>query len=355
MARYGREHGAWGRGGRRRMHEPGYDVEYGRIRGYGSEGGYGVEYMYGDEFGYGVEFGYGEEVGYGEGTGYGAGIRYERERFAPPEEYDYEFGGRGWPYRESRWERGRGPVGYRGRGMRSAYDWELGRREGFEMRYGAEYRRPGAPGYRRARAGVRRRMYRPGPRMRTGYEHRAPLGYEGEFAGRGWGGRAAERGYERGFERGYGRGYGHGYAPDIDWGTMDRADYDVEMTSRAGMRSGHTPPDRWPDTGHDVDMRPPRERHMSDDDIREAVLENLFQDTWVDPDRIDVEVEDGVVTLTGEVRDFMEARYAWDDAWESAGVRGVINNLTVRTDRPQESMELPQTGGGYKSGTESRR
>lgn len=346
MARYGREHGTGGRGGRRRMHEPGYDVEYGRVRGYGSEGGYGVEYMYGDELGYGEEFGWAEEVGYGEGTGYGAGIHYERERYAP-EEYDYEFGGRGWPYRESRWERGRRPMRHRGRGMRHAYDWEMGRREGFEMGYGAEYRRPGMAGYRRGRAGVSRRMYRPGPRTRFGYERRGTLGYEGEFAGRGWGSRAAERGYER--------GYGRGYGEDIERGTMGRADYDIEITSRAGMRSGHTPPDRWPDVGHDVDRRPPRELRMSDDDIREAVLENLFQDTWVDPDRIDVEVENGVVTLTGEVRDFMEARYAWDDAWESAGVRGVINNLTVRTDRPQESMELPQTAGGYKPGTEIRR
>jgi hypothetical protein len=62
----------------------------------------------------------------------------------------------------------------------------------------------------------------------------------------------------------------------------------------------------------------------------------MSEDTWLDPRRIDVQVEDGVVTLTGEVDDYMEARYAWDDAWEADGVRGVINNLTVRTDQPQE-------------------
>lgn len=85
---------------------------------------------------------------------------------------------------------------------------------------------------------------------------------------------------------------------------------------------------------------------MTDGEIREAVLENLFQDTWINPDRIDIDVDRGVVTLGGEVRDFMEARYAWDDVWESAGVRGVVNNLTVRADLPQERMELPQTSGG---------
>jgi hypothetical protein len=58
-------------------------------------------------------------------------------------------------------------------------------------------------------------------------------------------------------------------------------------------------------------------------------------------------VEEGVVTLTGEVADFMEARYAWDDAWESPGVRGVVNNITVRTDlpHPQHGDVVPQSAG----------
>jgi osmotically-inducible protein OsmY len=87
---------------------------------------------------------------------------------------------------------------------------------------------------------------------------------------------------------------------------------------------------------------------MGDEEIREGVLENLFQDTWINPERIDIEVDRGVVTLAGEVRDFMEARYAWDDVWESAGVRGVINNLTVRADLPQDEMDLPQTSGSRR-------
>jgi osmotically-inducible protein OsmY len=75
---------------------------------------------------------------------------------------------------------------------------------------------------------------------------------------------------------------------------------------------------------------------MEDGEVREAVYARMSEDAWLDPRRIDVQVEDGVVTLTGEVDDYMEARYAWDDAWEADGVRGVINNLTVRTDQPQE-------------------
>lgn len=106
-----------------------------------------------------------------------------------------------------------------------------------------------------------------------------------------------------------------------------------------GHRPGQAPPPGRSADDFDYGGRPGpgpvwarRETERSDEDVREAVRENLFQDTWVDPRGIRVEVSDGVVTLEGEVRDFMEARYAWDDAWESDGVRGVINNLTVRSD-----------------------
>jgi hypothetical protein len=88
--------------------------------------------------------------------------------------------------------------------------------------------------------------------------------------------------------------------------------------------------DRWPgdpgDLSYDVGME--------DDEIQQAVRQSLYQDNWVDADRLQVEVNGGVVTLTGEVDDYLEARYAWDDAWETPGVRGVINHIAVRVDGP---------------------
>lgn len=75
---------------------------------------------------------------------------------------------------------------------------------------------------------------------------------------------------------------------------------------------------------------------MDDEEVRRAVRQSLHQDGWIRPERIQVAVNGGVVTLTGDVDDYMQARYAWDDAWETSGVRGVVNNLTVRTDQPQE-------------------
>ncbi len=58
----------------------------------------------------------------------------------------------------------------------------------------------------------------------------------------------------------------------------------------------------------------------------------MSEDGYIESDGIEVTVQNGVVTLRGEVADYMQARYAWDDAWETEGVRGVINHLTVRTD-----------------------
>jgi len=367
MARYGREGSAGreqrGRGGTRGRagwaDEPGYGGEYrgarrgGRGRWIGEEGpgyrerpGYEAARGYGAELGYSEDLGYGE-VGYGAELGYGVEHGYGEEPGAEDYGSDYEFGGRGWPYRQAyRATR----EGYGGRrrtrgGYGGEYDWELRRPEGFGMYYGFEYIRSGRPGFRRARGRT------PG-RMR---EYRGREGTEGL---RGYGRGFAPRGYEGEYRRWRTAGEREGRAYADEYGGRAYAERYAERGMRegrgAGIRYGHTPPDRWPETGHDVDHLSREERRMSDSEIREAVLENLFQDSWVDPERIDVEVENGVVTLTGEVRDFMEARYVWDDAWESPGVRGVINNLTVRTDIPRDEMELPQTAGGRKGGGAGR-
>ncbi|HEY8485301.1 MAG TPA: BON domain-containing protein [Longimicrobiales bacterium] len=237
--------------------------------------------------------------------------------------YDYEFGGRGWPYEEGYGPRGRRP-----------YDWELQRPEGFGMGYGFEYRRSGPPGYRRARGrpgagrvGAPELYY--GAEYRGRYMRRGRGPYGEEFAGSQAGEEVEPRGEERRSGRFQGREFGRAAHP----------------------RYGHTPPDRWPDEGHEEHIFS-SEARIEDEEIREAVRENLFQDSWINPENIEVEVDNGVVTLSGEVNDFMEARYAWDDAWEAPGVRGVINNLTVRTDVPASEMHLPQTSGPKFKGRE---
>ncbi len=70
-------------------------------------------------------------------------------------------------------------------------------------------------------------------------------------------------------------------------------------------------------------------RHLADVELREAVRRSLYSDPALAAGRIQVAVQDAVVTLRGTVDDYLQARYAWDDAWETDGVRGVICELEV--------------------------
>src|SRR5690606_19971792 len=71
-------------------------------------------------------------------------------------------------------------------------------------------------------------------------------------------------------------------------------------------------------------------RHLRDLALRQAVIHTLSYDRGLVANGMDVEVTDGVVTLTGWVGDYLAGRYAWDDAWETPGVRGVISRVEVR-------------------------
>ncbi len=63
-------------------------------------------------------------------------------------------------------------------------------------------------------------------------------------------------------------------------------------------------------------------------DILENVNDELFWSPFVDEEQVNIEVSNGVVTLTGEVDTWSERRAAKDNAYEG-GAREVINNLTV--------------------------
>ncbi len=148
-------------------------------------------------------------------------------------------------------------------------------------------------------------------------------GWWGGGRGRDW---SESQGGRYGAEyRGRGYPYGTGYRPGSEGRFASRApwtrDFDEDYTRRFAYDDEFSGP---------APRRSSRSSGMTDTDVLESVRENIFQDSYVDPHGIDVRVEDGVVTLSGFVHDYLEARYAWDDAWESPGVRGVINRLEVR-------------------------
>ena len=73
-----------------------------------------------------------------------------------------------------------------------------------------------------------------------------------------------------------------------------------------------------------------RALRREDGDVRRDVQDALFYDTWVDAQRISVEVHEGRVTLRGDLASDQEVRYACDDAWSVAGVREVVSELSAR-------------------------
>lgn len=207
---------------------------------------------------------------------------------------------------------------------------------------------------------------------------------------RGWGRGYGERGAPRRYGAWYGQkperwghGYGHpsygapwAYSPGpAPWWSLARYDapfiHDRPPPQHPGR--GYAAPDPMPGAGwpgHPGAWERQRERRhdyagdfesvfdddFDDDDFSEfgAMLDEfgdepedaelvarvtaaLRRDGFLDSEAIAVSVDEGVITLRGEVGDYMQARYAWDDAWEVPGVRGVVSKLTVRGMERQEA------------------
>ena len=66
-----------------------------------------------------------------------------------------------------------------------------------------------------------------------------------------------------------------------------------------------------------------------DDEIRGAALQNLIWDVDVPSDFVDVKVDDGWVTLKGNVSYQFESDAAYDDVASLYGVLGVTNEIIV--------------------------
>ncbi|HZF05349.1 MAG TPA: BON domain-containing protein [Patescibacteria group bacterium] len=83
-----------------------------------------------------------------------------------------------------------------------------------------------------------------------------------------------------------------------------------------------------PQTGHG-----PRDWRRTDERIREDVCRWMSEDARLDARAIDVRVQDGNVTLEGQVEHRRARRLAEDIAAAVPGVRDVFNRLTTRARR----------------------
>lgn len=80
---------------------------------------------------------------------------------------------------------------------------------------------------------------------------------------------------------------------------------------------------------------------LDDNEVEDIVRDNIASDPYItltDQNNINVEVSNGVVTLSGTVRNPRSKPLAYADAFWSSGVTDVVNKLEVKTTpRKQES------------------
>jgi osmotically-inducible protein OsmY len=82
---------------------------------------------------------------------------------------------------------------------------------------------------------------------------------------------------------------------------------------------------------------------QSDAEIAAHIRSNLVSDARIDhPERIDVRVANGVVTLTGTVDSYVEKSAAESDAWTVPGVVEVVNNLTIVPPVTRSDVEIAE-------------
>ena len=81
----------------------------------------------------------------------------------------------------------------------------------------------------------------------------------------------------------------------------------------------------------ELKVRPLDESRREDADIRGMALQILMRDADVPAELIDVKVDEGWVTLTGDVSYQFESDAAFEDVADMLGVVGVTNSIRVTT------------------------
>ncbi len=77
---------------------------------------------------------------------------------------------------------------------------------------------------------------------------------------------------------------------------------------------------------NNLDIRPEGWEAVSDAEVKEEVESEMFWSPFVDLGRIEVSVQNGIVTLTGVVDDWDAALHVFENAFEG-GARGIVNRL----------------------------
>ncbi|WP_340106451.1 BON domain-containing protein [Rhodohalobacter sp. 8-1] len=136
--------------------------------------------------------------------------------------------------------------------------------------------------------------------------------------------------------------------PDVDAAdvnvTVDKGSVTLEGTVDSLWKKQMAEDKSWSQTGV-VDVKnklavTPTE-DISDEAAARNIVESIDRNRNVDIGNIDVEVTNGVATLTGSVFDVDAWRFAYDAAFYTSGIKSIEDNLSIET--ATEELE-PETG-----------
>ncbi|WII72446.1 BON domain-containing protein [Bdellovibrio sp. 22V] len=154
--------------------------------------------------------------------------------------------------------------------------------------------------------------------------------------------------------QGYGYGQGQGYEQSRreqsrgyqqDYGSRDRYSSMYEESQSPERYSQSERSEQFTGKG-------PKNFKRSDERIKDEVCEMLTRDADIDASEIDVDVKEGVVTLTGTVPDRRMKHLAEDCSERCYGVRDVTNQLRVQREGSAEASE--RSGESSRSTKSSR-
>lgn len=137
-----------------------------------------------------------------------------------------------------------------------------------------------------------------------------------------------------------GEGFMHGGGRDMDdrWNDYER-DRGWSGRDFSGGTYGATYGSELERSRPSYRGRGPKNYRRSDERIREDVCERLTDDSRVDASDLEIQVQDGVVTMSGSISDRDMKRRAEDIAESVNGVRDVQNQIRVERARGEERPE----------------
>ncbi|MBP0628764.1 BON domain-containing protein [Cupriavidus sp. AcVe19-1a] len=161
---------------------------------------------------------------------------------------------------------------------------------------------------------------------------------------------------EREDEQRYGQRYSREAARQRGWETDDREDYrdddreDRGVLYNLGRRIGEAVGDLFGTDQREHERKAgPRGYQRSDDRIRDQICERLSYARGVDVSDVSVDVKEGVVSLTGSVRERGQKYYIEDLADGTYGVKEVNNDIRVR--RVDHGTSAGSTGTSEATGS----